>query len=370
MIAIFKVATIIVNIVWISVEIRHFHKSNLEVFDTIQTGKTRFAIDNLQNLLGNMGAYNKCMDSTSVNKSGLYTSNTKEFVYLFGGISMDGIDQLKKLDQISQCLHNPYALIAAIEQATWNGLDLSQQERPDDTQGDHEYYPTLNNKLNLNASAFVPEQYNTIYTQNGDKFDIQKFTKGAELITYEFRQQKSYVNGMHYLENLIDPYNEDLARKLLNDQDFKIYTEEMEKHQPTDTNSIPIVNIQHAPTYLEKAKVIAGTVYELFWKKPSHSHIMDIINQARDTIMNYSRTMRQQYHLYNDLFQDICKEFDRVSLKTSVAWNRAKWIFVNAGVLGAQIGELVAHDIVPLLLKRGGSQLAIESGKSIVQMVL
>ena len=150
------------------------------------------------------------------------------------------------------------------------------------------------------------------------------------------------------MENLVDPRNNDLARKLLNDADFAIYKKEMDlkqKQQPIQT-----VNVRTVPTLYQQSSIILGTVYELFVSKPSHTHLFDIINKVRDTITEYSRNMRDQYNLYNDLFYDTRMELERVTTKSTVAWKRASWLIVNVGVLSAQLGEFMMDDIIPAIL--------------------
>ena len=174
------------------------------------------------------------------------------------------------------------------------------------------------------------------------------------MIHSEFIQNSDFKKGIHYLENLADPTNPDLAKKLLLAEDFKTYQEatESQKQQLQLTNTIHTVNIKPViTTYYDKASILAGTIYELFWKKPSHTHLLDMINRVRDTITEYSRNMRNQYNLYNDLFYDTRKELERISAKSTIAWKRASWIVVNTGVLGLQIVEYAIDDVGPFVLQ-------------------
>ena len=175
---------------------------------------------------------------------------------------------------------------------------------------------------------------------------------GVQQIQYEFAQTCSFEEGIHYLENLADPKNDDLARKILNEADFAIYKQEMDSKRTQKDGPIPeqIVNVRSAPTLYQRSTIVLGTVYELFVNKPSHTHLFDIINKVRDTITEYSRNMRNQYNLYNDLFYDTRMELERITTKSTVAWKRASWLIVNTGILAVQVGEFMMDDVVPAIL--------------------
>ena len=364
-----KLLVIAGNVLWIAVEYSHVHYSNMEVYGTLKTGKTSIALDNVQALLGRLDTYNKCILVNKTNSQ----SYTKEFVYLYGGLSDDAIIQLERMDDISNCLHNPYTVLDAVEQSARAGMNNGHIT--DDSTGQNE----LSDVLSDESSALMLHTSNHIIASNHDdsqrtiiprfqdltkdltkdlavsvstNFDVIAYNQGVQQIQYELLQTCRFEEGIHYLENLADPRNYDLARKILNEADFTIYKQEMDSKQTQKDGPIPeqIVNIRSAPTLYQRSTIILGTVYELFVSKPSHTHLFDIINKVRDTITEYSRNMRNQYNLYNDLFYDTRMELERITTKSTVAWKRASWLIVNTGILVVQVGEFIMDDAVPAIL--------------------
>ena len=358
-----KLLVIAGNVLWIAVEYSHFHYSNMEVYGTLKTGKTSIALDNVQALLGRLDAYNKCI---IVNKTA-DLSYTKEFVYLYGGLSTDVIEQMERMNDMSECLHNPYTVLAAVEQSARAGMNYGhisdQMLDTDDT--------SVNSAFELVSTATISElvsipHQEPIYNNQialiprfadldiavGNSFDVAKYNMGVQQIQYELLHTSNFEEGIHYLENLADPINDDLARKILNDADFAIYKKEMDSKQKQKDGPIPdqIVNIRSSPTLYQRSTIVLGTVYELFVSKPSHTHVFDIINKVRDTITEYSRNMRDQYNLYNDLFYDTRMELERITTKSAVAWKRASWLIVNTGILVVQVSEFMMDDVIPAIL--------------------
>ena len=360
-----KLSMLLGNIAWIAMECRHFHYSNVDIYNTISAGKTHTSIDTIQSLLGKLDMYNKCIH---VNKTRT-KSYTKEFIYLFGGLSEDAIRQFQSIDEINECLQNPYAVLEAVELAAWSGMNISfdyanQSNESQDSNNTNVANASTMAVINQSNQSNQIIQYNTIvngivpmidpsYHANyqdlvGTKFDLQQYQYGSQLIHQEFTQSANFKQGVDYLENLADPTNPDLAKKMLNPSDFKLYQDEMESNK-RKLDGPQIVHITVKPSYFGQVSIIAGTIYELFVQKPSHTHLLDMINRVRDTITEYSRNMRNQYNLYNDLFYDTRKELERISAKSAVAWKRASWLVVNTGILALQLSEYIVDDIIPFI---------------------
>jgi len=358
-----KLLVIAGNVLWIAVEYSHFHYSNMDVYGTLKTGKTSIALDNVQALLGRLDTYNKCI---IVNKTSS-KSYTKEFVYMYGGLSNDAIEQMERMNDMSECLQNPYTVLAAVEQSARAGMN-NGHITDDSTETYHDVASIVHH--DDSQIAIIPRFQDLAHDLAVDvstKFDVSKYTMGLQQIQYEFAQTCSFEEGIHYLENLADPKNDDLARKILNDADFAIYKQEMDSMRTQKYGPIPeqIVNVRSAPTLYQRSTIVLGTVYELFVNKPSHTHLFDIINKVRDTITEYSRNMRNQYNLYNDLFYDTRMELERITTKSTVAWKRASWLIVNTGILAVQVGEFMMDDVIPAILYYT-KPLMIETVKPII----
>ena len=352
-----KLLVIVGNIIWIAVEYSHFHYSNMEVYGTLKTGKTSIALDNVQALLGRLDAYNSCI---IVNKTS-YSSYTKEFIYLYGGLTNDVIEQIERMNDVSECLQNPYTVLAAVEQSARAGMNDGHITVDSNESSEVNSLIVYTTNYDIASSVRHDDRQRTIIPRFQDLaqdldiavgIDEAKYNMGVEQIQYELLQTSSFEEGIHYLENLVDPRNDYLARKMLNDADFAIYKKEMDLRQNQQNWTIPerIVNVRSAPTLYQRMSIVLGTVYELFVSKPSHTHLFDIINNVRDTITEYSRNMRDQYNLYNDLFYDTRMELERITTKSTVAWKRASWLIVNTGILAVQLGEFMIDDIIPAIL--------------------
>ena len=348
-----KLLVISGNLLWIAIEYSHFHYSNMEVYNTLKTGKMSIALDNVQTLLGKLDTYNNCI---IVNKTNI-NSYTKEFVYLFGGLSDDAIEQLERMNDISNCLQNPYTVLDAVEKSAWAGIGIDNNftenendENNENNENENENEKSLITQDNNYQLTIIPQFKDLGLTENNN-FDITTYNNGIQQIQYEFAQSCSFMEGIKYLEELADQKNNNLARKILNNEDFEIYIKEMELNKnKLNSENNQAVNIRIKPSFYQQATIIAGTIYELFVNKPSHTHLFDIINKVRDTINGYSRNMRNQYNFYNDLFYDTRIELEQITTKSTVAWKRASWLIINTGILGLQISELIIDNIIPSVL--------------------
>lgn len=365
-----KLSMLLGNIAWIAMECRHFHYSNVDIYNTLSAGKTHTSIETIQSLLGKLDMYNKCIH---VNKTRA-KSYTKEFIYLFGGLSEDAIRQFQSIDEINECLKNPYAVLEAVELAAWSGMNISFDYAETDyanttvDPGDEVINHSIMSIID-NASKIVPlfQDLGITVIQDLHMSLQQQYQYGEKMIQQEFAQSANFKQGVNYLENLADPTNPDLAKKLLNPADFKLYQDEMESNQ-LKLAGPQIVHITVKPSYFDQVSIIAGTIYELFVQKPSHTHLLDMMNRVRDTITEYSRNMRNQYNLYNDLFYDTRKELERISAKSSVAWKRASWLVVNTGILGLQLSEYIVDDIIPIIWQH--SEPVKQIGCEVVKQLL
>lgn len=343
-----KLLVISGNLLWIAIEYSHFHYSNMEVYNTLKTGKMSIALDNVQTLLGKLDTYNNCI---IVNKTNI-NSYTKEFVYLFGGLSDDAIEQLERMNDISNCLQNPYTVLDVVEKSAWAGIGIDNNftENDENENDENENEKSLITQDNNYKLTIIPQFKDLGLTENNN-FDITTYNNGIQQIQYEFAQSCSFMEGIKYLEELADQKNNNLARKILNNEDFEIYIKEMELNKnKLNSENNQAVNIRIKPSFYQQATIIAGTIYELFVNKPSHTHLFDIINKVRDTINGYSRNMRNQYNFYNDLFYDTRIELEQITTKSTVAWKRASWLIINTGILGLQISELIIDNIIPSVL--------------------
>jgi len=344
-----KLLVISGNLLWIAIEYSHFHYSNMEVYNTLKTGKMSIALDNVQTLLGKLDTYNNCI---IVNKTNI-NSYTKEFVYLFGGLSDDAIEQLERMNDISNCLQNPYTVLDAVEKSAWAGIGIDNNFTENENENENENNENEKSLITQdnNYQLTIIPQFKDLGLTENNNFDITTYNNGIQQIQYEFAQSCSFMEGIKYLEELADQKNNNLARKILNNEDFEIYIKEMELNKnKLNSENNQAVNIRIKPSFYQQATIIAGTIYELFVNKPSHTHLFDIINKVRDTINGYSRNMRNQYNFYNDLFYDTRIELEQITTKSTVAWKRASWLIINTGILGLQISELIIDNIIPSVL--------------------
>jgi len=344
-----KLLVISGNLLWIAIEYSHFHYSNMEVYNTLKTGKMSIALDNVQTLLGKLDTYNNCI---IVNKTNI-NSYTKEFVYLFGGLSDDAIEQLERMNDISNCLQNPYTVLDAVEKSAWAGIGIDNNFTENENENENENNENEKSLITQdnNYQLTIIPQFKDLGLTENNNFDITTYNNGIQQIQYEFAQSCSFMEGIKYLEELADQKNNNLARKILNNEDFEIYIKEMELNKnKLNSENNQAVNIRIKPSFYQQATIIAGTIYELFVNKPSHTHLFDIINKVRDTINGYSRNMRNQYKFYNDLFYDTRIELEQITTKSTVAWKRASWLIINTGILGLQISELIIDNIIPSVL--------------------
>ncbi len=335
-----KLSVFVGNLLWIAFEYSHFHYSNMEVYGTLKTGKTSIALDNIQALLGKMDTYHKCINANKTNAN----SYTKEFVYLYGGLSNDAIEQLGRMDDISTCLQNPYIVLDAVEKSAWAGIGIDYTDVTANATTTDATELIIPGYVQSDQIAIIP-RFQDLAVVVSPTFDIATYNRGVQQIQYEFAQSYSFTEGITYLEELTDPRNDNLAKKLLNDADFAIYKQEMDSYIVSNRNNT-VINVRVAPTLYQRTTIILGTVYELFVSKPSHTHLFDIINKVRDTINEYSRNMRDQYNFYNDLFYDTRMELERITTKSTVAWKRASWLIVNTGILAVQLSELAINHII------------------------
>ena len=253
-----KLSVFVGNLLWIAFEYSHFHYSNMEVYGTLKTGKTSIALDNVQALLGKMDTYHKCINANKTNAN----SYTKEFVYLYGGLSNDAIEQLVRMDDIRACLQNPYLVLDAVEKSAWAGIgiDHTAETTAETTNANtHATELIIPGYVQSDQIAIIP-RFQDLAVDVSPTFDIATYNHGVQQIQYEFAQSYSFVDGIKYLEELTDPRNDNLAKKLLNDADFAIYKQEMDSYIVSNRNNT-VINVRVAPTFYQQTTIILGTVY-------------------------------------------------------------------------------------------------------------
>jgi len=348
MIGYIKLASIVGNLAYILSEYTLFSRANHAVLHDLQHGKIGQVYGqvygNATEFLAGLASSRDCY-AGSANRT---RSNTIQFLEL--GLEKEAIETFRNIENVYECLQNPYSILAMTERMAWGNLNMRTSTDEENMDVD---LPNSDEMVILGESfsdltPYVVDRA-TFY---GGLTHIQN--RFVAKVHGESSGRIHYKKGIQYLEQLVDIENDELARELLNPSDFKKYKEETSrlKKDATAANRVATAQDQdHGSSYYAKGKILLGAMYELFYVNASHTPFLDIINQVRVKILEYVRQLRDNYNYYNDMIHDTGNEMTAIAKKTAVAWDRAKWLVVNGGVLVVQAGELLVDDVAPIAIE-------------------
>jgi hypothetical protein len=244
--------------------------------------------------------------------------------------------------------------MAMTERMAWNNIvvgqtDLGQEEQSESGGEEESLINTISTIPDVVDRIAIDESFSQGLVHIQNQFMIKVHGPGRFLETSSNRIH--YKKGIRYLEELVDPDNDELARLILRQEDYIHYKEEVSRMQSESEKQEEILLMKEDSSYYAKTRIMLGAVYELFYTKASHTPFLDLLNQVRTKIMEYVRKLRDNYNYYSDLIQDTGRELTTVAKKTAVAWERAKWLAASSGVLVAQVGEILVDDVAPLAIE-------------------
>jgi len=352
--ALMKMAGIIANTAYMMNEYILFSRSNQAVIQDLQYGKIGQVYGNATEILAGFASSHDCY-ALAANKT---RSNTAQFLEM--GLDREAARTFRNIEHVYDCLQNPYAVMAMTERMAWSNIgSVMQDEVVQDQDQVQDQYP-------VTVAQSTSDSIISLTTSIQDLVpfieDNAAFSRGLVHIQDRFvarvhgskRNVIQYKSGIKYLEQLADPDNDELAQELLNSDDFRKYKAEVERMKVEAAKPDNILNTQSVDSgssYYAKGRIILGTVYELFYAKSSHTPFLDLINKVRVKILEYVRKLRDNYNYYSDMIQDTGREMEVIAKKTAVAWDRAKWLAANGGLLVAQIGEVLVDDVAPLAIE-------------------
>jgi len=207
----------------------------------------------------------------------------------------------------------------------------------------------------LNEKALVLVETKTLNIQEkAMEYFLPK--KGAKVT-----EKNNFKAGLNYLESFVED-DDQLANAILDNELFALYQKEKEMKYGTytdnDTEKVTIKN--DGPNTISDSIVFFGSIlgtafvnmaYDMV-TNPSHTPVLDMIDNIRGKMVAFSRSMRDSYNKNSDLLEDMFMNIKKVQEKATAAWTQACYITALFQILIAQIiAYLYMLRKEPLLLK-------------------
>ena len=328
----------VAQIIYFLLQCNHMYYSTKNLIHEMKEGKTVTLINTLKDISENSEVLQKCIQYNEVNPK---SKSEKLVKMIFSGMGHDVYDKIIGINAVYNCIEDPQIAMEVGKEATWVrsvNLDSENEIVVEETIEEKPVYPIM--ESNYGTMSII---YNPLVEIGKDIEHVNEFTdkqkevmnNGLTTIFKNVETKKTYAELLEYFDDLVEPENDDLAKKLLDNDDFLKYKlqEDERKKRFKEMTGIVVKD----STYIGMIGIITGAVKEVFWSSYSHAPLLDVINSIRTKINEYVRTIREKYNAYTYLIEDVTNELSTLTRKTEIAGTQLVKIVATGTALGFQI---------------------------------
>ena len=356
----------VAQIIYFLLQCNHMYYSTKNLIHEMKEGKTVSLIHTLKDISQNSEILQKCIQYNEVHPK---SSSGKFVQMIFSGMGNEVYDKISGISAVYNCIEDPQIAMEVGKEASWMrsvNIDSENEIVVEEIIEEKNIFPVVESNygtMSVIDNPLVEIGKDIEYVNELTAQQKEVMSNGLTTIFKNVETKKTYKELLDYFDDLVEPENDDLAKKLLDNDDFLKYKvqEDERKKRFKEMTGIVIKD----STYIGMIGVITGAVKEVFWSSYSHAPLLDVINSIRTKINEYVRTIREKYNAYTYLIEDVTNELSTLSTKTEIAATQLFKIVATGSALGFQIICISFYGLNKMLgKKRRSSLLAITDGNS------
>jgi hypothetical protein len=327
--------------IWTGLNYYHYTVSNANLFSAIKNGHVANLADDTIAMFNNIRESAVCQENAK--KFILKQSRTREAVTLFQ--SAEANQMLESIENAFICLKDPSSINKLAEDAAILEMDIEGHdttiEFTNDVIDESIEKSILNKNSMLVTSSNHPLMIDVASTDIvliGNN-EIDHITNQAKTLVSTLKNTKvTYKKARKELLSLVE--DEDinkLAEKLLTDEGFKNYLEEVKMKERTQKQFDNKIHVYDAPGLMNAASIILGATYDFFMTNPSHTPFYDVIWNIKQQLINFERDIENKIMQHKRRLTDVSNEIDRLSIQFKTAWERSAKISVGIFMIFSEL---------------------------------
>jgi hypothetical protein len=327
--------------IWTGLNYYHYTVSNANLFSAIKNGHVANLADDTIAMFNNIRESAVCQENAK--KFILKQSRTREAVTLFQ--SAEANQMLQSIENAFICLKDPASINKLAEEAAILEMEVEGHDTTvefmNDVMDESIEKPVLNKNSMLVTSSNHPLMIDVASTDivliGNAEFD--HITNEAKKLVSTLKNTKiTYKEARKKLLSLVE--DEDinkLAEKLLTDEGFKNYLEEVKMKERTQKQFDNKIHVYDAPGLMNAASIILGATYDFFMTNPSHTPFYDVIWNIKQQLINFERDIENKIMQHKRKLTDVSNEIDRLSIQFKTAWERSAKISVGIFMIFSEL---------------------------------
>jgi len=356
---------IVANTIWISLQWNHYTVSTSNLITGLQHGKIAELTTTASDMFKYVSELNTCRKHTD--EYTLRPSSTIAAAGLLAGSKTE--ESLLRVAGIFSCFENPTIMSSVAEEAAFMAFpqeidpDTEMEVEMDMEDGDAEVLKKT--KKDVHQSRQVAQITSVSIKEMGTslsqsiRFDISEediqiigepelnhVVIETERLIESLRpsSRMTYKQGYELLQSLVEEEDQiKLAKKLLSNEGFKKYMEEVELIETTKESLSNKIHIQHERTLYETGAILIGAAYNMFLASPTHTPLYDLIFNIKEKMLLYTRNVESKIVNYRNLITDVGSEIDRVNVQFNAILDRSnsiiRGIIMLISLIGGYIGS-------------------------------